>query len=362
MGDTAYSVDARSTVLREGLAIKVLRRYPRLMLRAAAPGVLLMGAALPHLAAQTLERPESPADNAQEKLPAMLAAPTTRDHIGRVLVKVMVNGQGPFPFIVDTGASHSTISPSLAATLGLKSSSTETIELSGITGSAVVSAVTVEKLQAGTWTIENTAMPVLWAPVMADAQGILGAAGLSGESLVIDFQHDRVLIAGAVDPAIVSEATRVHAERLTDGMMTIDARVGGIRLKAVIDTGSERTLCNQPLRDALDRRRNGKVTVRLTSVYGATEETATGELVQAPMIAVGSLRVTNVDLVCGDFHIFQRWGMQEKPALIIGMDVLGTVNALGIDFKHHDLYVSGTRSRGDPFLPIRSYTVGSQPR
>ncbi len=330
------------------------------MLKAVTLSVLFtVGALPPGLGAQTLESAAQPGAATEREIPALLAAPTTHDHIGRVLVKVMVNGQGPFAFIVDTGASHSTISPSLATTLGLQPGSAKPIELSGITGTAEVSAVTLDKLQAGAWAIEDVATPVLWAPVMAGAQGILGAAGLSEQSLVIDFQHNRVLIAGTVDHALASEAARVHAERLTDGLMRVDARVGGIRVKAVVDTGSERTLCNQPLRDALDRRRTGKATVRLTSVYGATEETATGELVQAPTIAVGSLRITNVDLVCGDFYIFQRWRMQDKPALIIGMDVLGTVNALGIDFKHHDLYVSGVRSTGDPFPSPRSYSVGS---
>jgi hypothetical protein len=48
-----------------------------------------------------------------------------------------------------------------------------------------------------------------------------------------------------------------------------------------------------------------------------------------------------MDIVCGNFHIFDVWGMADKPAMILGMDVLGTVSALGIDFKHHDLYVTG---------------------
>src|SRR5260370_26660034 len=50
------------------------------------------------------------------------ASPTTRDHIGRAVVPVMVSGHGPFRFIVETGANPSTISPPLARALGLKPS------------------------------------------------------------------------------------------------------------------------------------------------------------------------------------------------------------------------------------------------
>src|SRR5580704_18446199 len=52
--------------------------------------------------------------------PTLFASPTTRDHIGRIVAPVMVNGRGPYRFIIDTGASDSTVSPDLARTLGLQ--------------------------------------------------------------------------------------------------------------------------------------------------------------------------------------------------------------------------------------------------
>jgi predicted aspartyl protease len=342
------------------LTINVLRHRWRVMLRAGVYGALLVGMAWPVAANQGVEspaRPEAVAAETELAKPALLASPTTRDHIGRVLVKVRVNGRGPFAFVVDTGASHSTVSPSLVKALDLDPNTAASMELQGITGSAVVPGVMIDKLQAGEWTIEDTAMPVLWAPVMAGADGILGAAGLTEQSLVIDFLHDRVMIAGTVEAALRIKAMRVHAIRLTDGLMTVDANVAGVPLRAVIDTGAERSLCNAPLRDALNRKRSTKATARVTSVYGATQDTVPGELVAAPIIAVGALRVANVDLVCGDFHIFEVWGMRDKPAMVIGMDVLGTVNSLGIDFKHHDIYVGGIRNTGES-LPA-SHIAGS---
>jgi len=38
--------------------------------------------------------------------------------------------------------------------------------------------------------------------------------------------------------------------------------------------------------------------------------------------------------------------MNDRPAMIIGMDVLGTAASLGIDFKNHDVYLASTRSNG----------------
>ena len=65
---------------------------------------------------------------------SVYALPTTRDHIGRVLVPVTINGRGPFRFIVDTGANHSTIAPRTVQTLGVTPTQETLFHVDGITG------------------------------------------------------------------------------------------------------------------------------------------------------------------------------------------------------------------------------------
>jgi hypothetical protein len=50
--------------------------------------------------------------------------------------------------------------------------------------------------------------------------------------------------------------------------------------------------------------------------------------------------------------------MEDKPAMIIGMDVLGTVTSLGIDFKNQDVYLA-SRVNGNPLAP-NSATSGAR--
>ena len=64
----------------------------------------------------------------------LFAAPTRLDRIGRVMTQVMVNGKGPFRFVIDTGASRSTLSPHLAKSLGLTHSVGRNVMLNGVTG------------------------------------------------------------------------------------------------------------------------------------------------------------------------------------------------------------------------------------
>jgi predicted aspartyl protease len=311
-------------------------------------GALYVGFAFAAPGEPTPTSPDLPPSVAEDPL---FASPTTRDHIGRVVVPVMINGQGPFRFIVDTGASHSTISPTAANALGLTPAAVPTIVLDGITGSTTVSAVTIDKLETGALLLERTPMPVVWVPVLAGADGILGAAGLTSQSLMVDFQHNKVVIAGRVGPSIRSQAMRVHAVRLADGLITINALVAGVPVRAVVDTGAQRSLGNLALRDAVIPPRAAGELTHVTSVYGATKDVEMGELLRVPVISIDALRIVNVELVFGGFHIFKVWGMENQPAMIIGMDVLGTTTSLGIDFKNHDVYMTSSGTAGASMNP-----------
>ena len=66
-----------------------------------------------------------------------------------------------------------------------------------------------------------------------------------------------------------------------------------------------------------------------------------GETQVAPPIAIEQLRITDLTLTYGDFHIFQVWQLRAEPALIIGMDILGTLGGITIDFQHQYLYLQG---------------------
>lgn len=274
----------------------------------------------------------------------LFAAPTSLDYIGRVVVAVRINGHGPFRFIVDTGANFSTISPRLAARLGLVPSTDSAIVVSGITGTARVPSVPIRKLEAGDLTLEDTRLPVVWAPLMAGADGILGVAGLTNDRLLVDFAHNRVTISRSWRD--LSHYSPVHATRVRGGLIGLNAHVGGIPVLAIIDTGSERTIGNMALHDALYGRRPARSNVQIANVYGATTEIVSGELDASPLIDLGSIRIGSVTLVFGKFHIFDVWDLERRPALIIGMDVLGTVSALSIDFEHADVYFDSKYALG----------------
>jgi predicted aspartyl protease len=282
------------------------------------------------------QQPAAPPDNT-----LLYASPTRKDRVGRILAPVMINGQGPFRLIVDTGASYSSVSPQLAQTLGLVPSADSPFLVNGITGSAIVPSVPIDILQVGDLSFRSIRLPVIWAPVMAGADGILGAAGLREERIMVEFTRNRVTISRSSHGLAPRGFQRVHALLMSNGLLTLEVRVGGVRARAVVDTGAERSLGNQALRDALRHWQSGKKLPQFTDVYGTTTDIAQGELGLAPTITVGPLKMIDVDLIYGDFHIFEVWKMRKEPALILGMDVLGSVSELGIDFRNQELYFGG---------------------
>lgn len=269
----------------------------------------------------------------------LFACPTTLDYLGRVVAAVDVDGKGPFRFVVDTGANFSTISPQLAAFLGLTPSLAAAIKVTGITGSAEFASVPISLLRAGDLEIANTRFPVIWSRMMAGAAGILGAAGLAQERIVVDFRHNKVEIMRSVGDGFPWGYTRVWATRLPGGLLSIPGRVGDVRVRAIIDTGSQHTLGNTALYRALYAHERGKGRYEKENVYGATSQVGAGKLQLAPMIDLGAIKIAGVALVFGDFHIFKAWGLTDRPTMILGMDVLGTVNAFAIDFKYGEFAV-----------------------
>jgi len=306
------------------------------------------------------EAPTSGSGSANEET-TLLAIPTRLDRIGRVIVPVTINGQGPFRFIVDTGASHSTVSPQLAALLGLTPSLDTAIRVNGITGTAQVPGVRITRLQAGDLAIQDTTLPVVWAPLMGGADGILGAAGLTTQRLMVDFAHNKVVLSRGDSTGTPRGYTRIAARRLAGGLVAINSRVGKVRTLAIIDTGSERTLGNLALRDALNQQRRPADQVEVTNVFGATTDIASGESRVIPTIAIGAFGIRAVTAVYGDFHIFKVWKLESEPALIIGMDILGTVGSLAIDFKHPYVYLLDKRNLPTSGVTSDSYSMPPGP-
>ncbi len=184
----------------------------------------------------------------------LFAAPTRLDRIGRVMTHVKVNGKGPFRFVIDTGASRSTLAPHLARALNLQHSVGRNVMLNGVTGAAEVPTVAVDSIEIGALRFEKQDLPVIFTSIMGNADGILGVAGFQDQRIDVDFKRDRVSVLESNGKRPHYSMVTARATRNINGLMIVDVRVGRrIRAKAVIDTGAERSLGNLALQNAMNK-------------------------------------------------------------------------------------------------------------
>ncbi|MCC7461251.1 MAG: aspartyl protease family protein [Gammaproteobacteria bacterium] len=264
-------------------------------------------------------------------------APTNRDRIGRIWAPVYINEQGPFRLVFDTGASRSAVIPAVVAALGMTPNETRRLRLRGVTGTATVASIRVHSLRAGDVLLQPATLPVI-ADAFGGAQGILGTDGLGDRRIRIEFLRDRIEIARSHNERPGPGFITIPMERSHGRLPVVDARIGGVPIKAIIDTGAQSTIGNSALSNALRKRRDEQPTV--DSIVGATLDMQEGAGRMAPPIALGGgILIRQAHVTFGDMHIFEHWGFRSQPALLIGMDALGLLDTLIIDYRRAELQI-----------------------
>jgi predicted aspartyl protease len=264
-------------------------------------------------------------------------APTTRDRIGRIWAPVSINGRGPYRFVLDTGASRPAITQQVANELGLPILA-DAFRLRGVTGSSIVSAVKIASLEFGELMIEDETVPIV-ADAFGGAQGVLGGKGLDEKRIVIEFRRDQISIARSRRQPPPPGYSIVPFKYSPARGMRVNVQVGSIKAVAIIDTGGEVTIGNLALREAMVRRR-GEHDEFEDVIIGITEDIQKTARVRIPSIVAGEMIVRNAEINFGDMHIFDHWRLTNRPALLLGMDVLGTLDTLIIDYRRGELQLN----------------------
>jgi len=297
------------------------------MIARPARAVTLLGAVL-------FIQPAAAVEQTPGVAAAEYAANTRPDRIGRIIVPVQVNGRGPFQFLLDTGANRTVLTPRLVEALGLQTSRDNTVTLSGVTGAETVPTVLIEKVSAGDLVLENQRLPVAYA-LGNDVDGVLGVDGFTNRRVLVDFTHQKVEIRAARSVVALPEVKRTRTRFKFGLLMIAPGSVARIPVNAVIDTGSEHTLGNKVLHTALNL--HDEANQPGTEVIGQTlaKQIGVQHLLQNVVIADTQTRYVNV--VFGDFYMFKLWGLDKEPTLVIGMDLMGGLDTLVIDYGRHEI-------------------------
>jgi len=262
--------------------------------------------------------------------------PTLRDRIGRIWAPVLIDGKGPFRLVLDTGANRSAVTAGLVQSLGASVRHSNPVMVHGVTGSAIVPAIHVGEMEFGELQVKSSVLPIV-PDVFGGAEGVLGKEGFEDKRIFIDFAHDRLVISRSHRERAPLGFATVPVKIQRDGLMIAEVRIGGVRAKAVIDTGGQQTCGNLALRDALIRHQRNHPDNN--TIIGVTLDRQNGQTIPIPPINFGSVEIQNMSVMLGDINMFRQWKLTDEPAMLIGMDVLGSVDTLVIDYKLKELQV-----------------------
>jgi predicted aspartyl protease len=274
------------------------------------------------------------------------------DASGRVTVPVRINGQGPFDFVVDTGANRTVISAELAARLALPPRGEAPIH--GIVGVEPAPTALVDELTVGIVRSRRLRLPIL-PRARLGVDGLLGVDVLRDRKVRIDFLKRELRIeasAGTRSPDLspldmrrnpggsrTAEREVVVPAKFRFGQLIIVAAdVAGRPVTAFLDSGSQSTVANLALRRAvLGKSSDPKARRYTTPLYSATGQTAQGEVAELPPLRIGGLTLRKVLAAFADLHVFDLWRLQDRPTILIGVDVMRAFEAVTLDYGRREV-------------------------
>ena len=181
---------------------------------------------------------------------------------------------------------------------------------------------------------------ILGVALFGGAEGVLGADGLSDKRIHIDFRNDEIsILRSSGRPTQGLGTTRVPVKMQHGHLLMFDIKIAGVRTKAMLDTGAQTTVGNRSLRAALSRKREGIS----NEIIGVTLDVQKGETFFTPAVDIGGLTIRGMRVTFGDMYIFDAWKMTEEPAILIGMDIIGLLDTLIIDYKRKELHLRPRR-------------------
>lgn len=254
------------------------------------------------------------------------------DRSERMTVQVQVNGSTAVPFIVDTGSERTVIANDLAKRLLLESG--PQLTLATISGKAVVNSFFIERLTTAAVNLEGLEAPGLERSNLG-AYGLLGIDSLEDNRVLLDFAKQTMDVLpspkGRGTSKLENGMIVVTAKRKAGRMIISSAKIDGMRVDIILDTGAQSSMGNAALRDKLRRRHRtiDYIPVQMRSVTGST---LVGEFTQIQEIEVGGLTMTNLPITFADNYAFTALKLQDRPAILLGMDALRLFDRVMIDF------------------------------
>ncbi|MFC3101906.1 retroviral-like aspartic protease family protein [Altererythrobacter lauratis] len=245
----------------------------------------------------------------------------------RMTVPVMINGQGPFNFMIDTGAQASVLSHALADRLQL--TERESATLVGMASERRVETALIDEISFGSGIYRDGVAALVEGDNIGGADGILGLDSLQDRRVLIDFENRQMEVAHPGE----RQSNRgfdivVRAQRVAGQLIIARAVIDGVRTAVIVDTGAQGSIGNAALERRLRSRRDNAA-IRMTDINGVE---ALGAIRYARSLVMDEASINNFPVTFAESPTFAAMGLEDEPAMILGMSELRLFRRVAIDF------------------------------
>ncbi|MEO0612090.1 MAG: retropepsin-like aspartic protease [Pseudomonadota bacterium] len=282
--------------------------------------VLIAGCATP-------PPPEVFIDHAPERL-VLETVDYRLDERGRMIVPVLVNGQGPFDFILDTASSRTLVFENVRRALEIEFIDDRTTFVHGATLSQRRPILPIEEFRIGSLTLEANDSFSLPDPVYIETLpgGVLGMDFMRDYAIFVSILDQRIHFGrtgfqGPVRDYVSVEITYDDFGLITHALPFIPAAVQGHTVEALFDLGSEGTLANWPAANVF-----GFAVQRILrnqlKLEGALSTIALDGKLDAATISVGNRVWEDQRIDISNLPIFKTLNRAEVPTIIVSANLL----------------------------------------
>ena len=265
----------------------------------------------------------------------------------RMALRVTINGRRGAVFVLDTGAGRSIIAEDLAQSWNLPARPPMLVH--GLTGAQMAPSVQIDRLSFGGRRLQGIVAPVIPRQMLA-ADGLMGLDVLGRFRLDLNISARRVRLTPSGPDVMAVGSAGYRASRLRSqerparhgrfGALILSGFAEGREIDVFVDTGAQYSIGNMALLAAVGGEPAGLDRV---TVYGVTGQTLAAASGHVRDLRLGTQRLGPTPLLFADLHAFQVLELIERPALLIGADLLYRFREVTLDFGRSRMAFRGLR-------------------
>ena len=268
----------------------------------------------------------------------------------RMALRVTINGHRGAVFVIDTGAGRTIIAEDLARSWELPPGPPMLVH--GLTAAQVAPTVRIARFNMGGRRLRDLEAPVFPRQALA-ADGLVGLDVLGRFRLDLNIGARSVRLSPS-GPDVMAVGSASHrATRLPSherparhgrfGVLILAGMAEGREIDVFVDTGAQDSIGNLALLEAVGGDPAG---LERVTVYGVTGQVLAAASGQLRDLRLGTQRLGPTPLLFADLHAFGVLDLIERPALLIGADLLYRFREVTLDFGRSRMAFRGLRRLG----------------